>query len=229
MTTQTVKLKDLIAPAANPRRVIDKGGIESLAASIAADGLLQNLIVRKKGKRFEIISGERRYRALKLLRERGTLKADHPVPVEVRGVSDGDAVRLATVENTQREALPPIDEAEAFAAMVAAGSEIADIAAKVGISEATVRRRLAIASLCDEAKQAVRDGAIGLSVAEALTLGGHDQQRIIVAAKVWPLIVLASAALGSHGGRTAGLQRYECRDLPGREAGKDSTVSRRSL
>lgn len=182
MTIQTVPLNKITPPADNPRRAIDPTALDGLAQSIKTDGLLQNLVVRKKGRKFEIISGERRYRALSLLAEQGHIEADHPVPVEVRAkVSADDALRLATVENVQRVQLAPMDEAEAFARMVTDGAELADVAAKAGVSEATVKRRLAIAALCDEAKEAVRNGDVPLSVAEAMTLGTAEQQREVLA------------------------------------------------
>lgn len=179
MTITTIKLKDLTPSKANPRTVTDAAALLGLAASIKADGLLQNLVVRKgKGKKYEIISGERRYRALKLLEESGDIDGTFPVSVEVRsGLDADDALRLATVENIQREQLAPMDEAEAFARMAGEGADLADIAAKAGVSEATVKRRLAIAALCDEAKEALRSGSVTLSVAEALTLGTAEAQR----------------------------------------------------
>jgi len=181
MTMTTVKLKDLTPSKNNPRTVFAEDALAGLAASIKTDGLLQNLVVRKAGKKHEIISGERRYRALKLLQQQGDIDGNYPVAVDVRkGVDADEALRLATVENIQREALAPIDEAEAFAILASSGSELADIAAKAGVSEATVKRRLAIAGLCDEAKEAVRNGSISLSVAEALTIGTADQQREVL-------------------------------------------------
>lgn len=182
MTITTIKLKDLAPSKANPRSVMDTAALEGLAASIKTDGLLQNLVVRKKGKKYEIISGERRYRALKLLQERGDIDDNFAVAADVRvGVDADTALRIATVENIQREQLAPIDEADAFAAMAADGAELADIAAKAGVSEATAKRRLALAALCAEAKEALRSGGITLSMAEALTLGTSDQQRAMLA------------------------------------------------
>jgi len=182
MTIQTVTLAQLLPPLANPRKAMDAAALEGLAASIKADGLLQNLVVRKKGKKFEIISGARRFRALSLLLERGDIEKSHPIPVDVKtGLSADDALRLATVENIQREALAPLDEAEAFAAMLASGSSFEDVAVKAGVSVLAVKRRLALASLCNEAKAQVRDGALSLGCAEALTLGTTEQQRAVLA------------------------------------------------
>ena len=182
MTIQTIPLNKLtVAEGANPRRSMDAAALEGLAASIKSDGLLQNLVVRKAGRKFRIVSGERRYRALTLLAERGDIDKTHPVPVEVRGgLTEEDALRLATVENIQREQLTPMDEAEAFAALLGKGASLEDVAAKAGVSVLTVKRRVALASLCDEAKALVREGEVSLSAAEALTLGTHDQQRAVI-------------------------------------------------
>ena len=182
MTIQTIPLNKLtVAEGGNPRRSMDAAALEGLAASIKADGLLQNLVVRKAGRKFRIVSGERRYRALSLLAERGDIEKDHPVPVKVRGdLTETDALRLATVENIQREQLAPMDEAEAFATLLSEGASLEDVAAKAGVSILTVKRRVALASLSDEAKALVREGDFSLSVAEALTLGTHDQQRAVI-------------------------------------------------
>jgi ParB family chromosome partitioning protein len=181
MTIEIVTLSQLVPPPANPRKLMDEAALAGLAASILVDGLLQNLVVRNKGKKFEIISGARRFRALSLLSERGDWPKDAPIPVEVRnGLSDDDTLRLATVENIQREALAPLDEAEAFARLLAGGASLEDVASKAGVSVLTVKRRLALASLCEEAKEQVRAGDLSLGCAEALTLGTSAQQRAVL-------------------------------------------------
>src|SRR4030095_7997511 len=184
MTIQSLPLSSILPPEGNPRTAIDPAGIESLAPSIQADGLLQNLVVLQlKGRksRYRLISGERRYRALKLLEERGTLPEDYAVPVDIRsGLSADDGLRLATVENVQRENLTPLEEASAFARLMQEGLPLEDLAARTGLSESTIKRRLALASLCDEAKEALGQGELTLAQAEALTLGSHEAQRDIV-------------------------------------------------
>ncbi|PWC35477.1 ParB/RepB/Spo0J family partition protein [Azospirillum sp. TSO22-1] len=183
MSNQLVPLSQLLPPTSNPRKRIDPAGIEGLARSIQTDGVLQNLVVKcLKGDRFRVVTGERRYRALKLLESRGEIETDYRVPVEVRhGLKPADAQRIALVENVQREALDAIDEADGFAALLQKGATLDDVAAQTGLSTTTVKRRLALAGLCAEAKQAVRDGSIGLGIAEALTLGTHEQQARILA------------------------------------------------
>jgi ParB family chromosome partitioning protein len=181
---QSIPLSTILPPKNNPRSAIDQDGIESLAASILADGLLQNLVVRRaKGKkpRYHIISGERRYRALSLLLERDQIAADYPVHVDLRtDLTDEDVLRLSTVENVQRENLTPLDEAAAFAQLIQQGAKLDELAAQTGLSGTTIKRRLALASLSDEAKAALQSRTITLAQAEALTLGTHDAQRDIL-------------------------------------------------
>lgn len=182
MSQTTLPLSALLAPEGNPRKTFNKAAIAGLAQSIKSDGLVQNLVVVPEGDGlYRVKIGKRRYRALKLLRQRGEIDDGYPVPVDIREDLDGqDGLRLATVENVQREALDPIDEAEAFADLTQNGSSIEDVAARTGISEQTVRRRLALAGLCPDAKAMVRAGELSVAVAEALTLGNASQQRQFV-------------------------------------------------
>ncbi|MGF1611314.1 MAG: ParB/RepB/Spo0J family partition protein [Kiloniellales bacterium] len=200
MSIETVTLSSLEPPAANPRSAIDTATIEGLAASISTDGLLQNLVVTKgRGKSYRIISGERRYRALKLLEERGAIGGDHPVPVEIRvKLSEAERLRLATVENVQRENLPPLDEAKAFAALIRKGASLDDLAARTGLSVTTIRRRLVLNDLCKEVRAALAEGAVSLAQAEALTLGDFETQRTILEEIESGHDDLSAAAIRAH-------------------------------
>lgn len=183
MSHKTVSLAALLPPKANPRRTYDASLIEGLAESIKTDGVLHNLLVEpaEDGK-YRVITGKRRFLALRLLKKRRVIDGEYKVPVEVRkDLAEADALRIATVENVQREPLNPVDEADAFAGMLQSGAVIEDVAAKTGLSDQTVRRRLALASLCTEAKELVRRGELPLGIAEAMTLGNEEQQRTILA------------------------------------------------
>lgn len=182
MTIQSISLSQLTPSKGNPRKLFDVASLEGLAASIRADGLLQNLVVVPvKGKRFAIISGERRYRALKLLEERGELPEDFVVPVEVRAdTSKEDRVRLATVENLQRADLTPLEQTAALTKLVKDGANLEALAAQTGLSMTTIRRRLALNALCKEAKAALEAKVISLAQAEALTLGNAASQRSLI-------------------------------------------------
>ena len=178
----TVPLSALLPPKDNPRRTLDQSLIAGLAQSIKTDGVLQNLLVHPEGEgTYRVIFGKRRYLALQHLKKRGEIDETYQVPVEIKDeLDEGDAIRLATVENVQREQLHPMDEAEAFAKQLQAGGTVEEIADKTGFSVQTVKRRLALATLCPDAKKAFRAGTINRAVAEALTIGSKAQQRSIL-------------------------------------------------
>ena len=184
MTLKTVSLSSLEPGRGNPRKAMDRNGLEGLAASIRNDGLLQNLVVRPvKGKRehYRIVSGERRYRALKLLQERGEVDGDFAVPVEIRAsLSKDDSLRIATVENLQRQNLTPLEEAAALTKLIHKGTTLDDVAARTGLSQTTIKRRLALNGLCEAAQAALAEGSISLSQAEAMTLGDDEVQRNVL-------------------------------------------------
>ena len=178
MTLKSVALSALCPPKDNPRRSIDQAKIASLAESIKTDGVLQNLVVEPEGSNFRVVTGSRRFLALKLLEEQGAIDCGYKVPVEIRkNLANGDGRRIAIVENVQRADLDPIDEAEAFAAALQSGGDLDDLSAKTGLSHQTIRRRLALANLCGPVKDAVRTGELSLAIAEAMTLGTEDQQK----------------------------------------------------
>ncbi|MBI1181505.1 MAG: ParB/RepB/Spo0J family partition protein, partial [Alphaproteobacteria bacterium] len=184
---QSVSLAALEPAAANPRRKIDRAAIEGLAASIRTDGILHNLVVTPTGpkgtktgrkQRFQIVSGSRRFEALKLLQERGELPADFTVAVEIRDdLSKDDTLRIATVENLQRQNLTPLEEAAALTKLVHKGAALDDVVAQTGLSATIIKRRLALNNLCKDAKQALAKGQINLAQAEALTLGSDEAQQ----------------------------------------------------
>jgi len=184
MTMQYLPLSALQPSAANVRKTFRTDSIEELAQCILTDGLLQNLVVHElkgDGSGYTIISGERRYRALKLLVERGQMEANALIPVEIRdGLSAQDSHRLATVENVQREDLPPLEEAEAVAGLIQNGQTLADVSAKTGLSVNTIKRRLALVNLTDAVKEALQSGELTLGQAEALTLGSPEEQERIL-------------------------------------------------
>ena len=183
---QSVSLSALEPSAANPRRKFDRKSIEGLAASIRTDGILHNLVVtpvggKSKKERYQIVSGSRRFEALRLLEQRGELPEDFTVAVEIRDdLSKDQTLRIATVENLQRQNMTPLEEAAALCKLVHKGVTLDDVVSQTGLSATTIKRRLALNDLCKEAKAALSKGAITLSQAEALTLGSDEAQRDIV-------------------------------------------------
>ncbi|PZQ45073.1 MAG: Fis family transcriptional regulator [Micavibrio aeruginosavorus] len=184
MTIQTLTLSQIQPCAMNPRKFFNDTTIEELAQSIKTDGLLQNLVVLKptgRAKKHTIIAGERRFRAISHLIEKGELDKDFPVRVEIKeGLSNDEALRIATVENVQRENLSPLEEAEALKVLVKDGAEMDTIIAQTGLSLTTIRRRLMLLNLTEKAQEALAEKKITLAQAEALTIGKPEDQDEVV-------------------------------------------------
>ena len=168
--------------------------IAELADSIARDGLLQNLIARPAAEdpgAFEVIAGERRWRAIGKLVEDGRAPADYPVRVIVRDLSDEQVLELAILENTQREAVHPLEEAEGFsrlqdyrAARDEAPDQVtAEIAGAIGKTTRFVQRRIAMArGLSEKARAAYEAGLVdSFAMAEELARWPHDEQDELLA------------------------------------------------
>lgn len=154
------------------RNVRKSGGtsIPELAASIARVGLLQNLTVVLSPDRehYEVVAGRRRLAALKLLVKRRKLAKDHEVPCLV--VPDAAARTVSLTENVQREAMHPADQFEAFAALVAEGRAVEDIAADFGVTPLVVQRRLKLANVSPRLLADYRADAVTLDQLMALAI-----------------------------------------------------------
>jgi ParB family transcriptional regulator, chromosome partitioning protein len=154
------------------RNVRKSGGtsIPELAASIARVGLLQNLnvIASTDGEHFDVVAGRRRLAALKLLVKRRKLAKDHPVPCLL--VPDAAARTVSLTENVQREAMHPADQFEAFAALVAEGRPVEDIAADFGVTPLVVQRRLRLANVSPRLLADYRADAVTLDQLMALAI-----------------------------------------------------------
>ncbi len=153
----------LSANADQPRQIFDKEAIEELAASIKSCGLLQPILVRPRGgDDYEIVAGERRWRAA----QRARL---HSVPVIIRELTDGEAAEIALVENVQRVDLGPIEEANAYARLAATyGRTQDDIARTVGKSRSHVANMMRLLKLPSRAHDALAAGEITMGHARAL-------------------------------------------------------------
>ena len=181
MTYTKLPITKIQISDANPRKAFDEDSIIGLAQSIKTDGLLQNLIVGKaKGKKklHPIICGERRFRAISHLVENGDFPKDYEVTVEIKNDLDADtALRIATMENIQRQDLTPLEEAQALTKLVQDGEKLDDIVAQTGLSAHTVRRRLVLMQLSETVKDCLETGEITLSQAEALSVGTYEEQE----------------------------------------------------
>jgi len=146
-----------------PRKSMDPAGLEELRDSISSHGILQPIVLRSTRGEFELIAGERRWRA-------AGLAGLERIPALVReGVSDGDMLELALVENVQRRDLNPIERAEGFRAIMQSLSITQEgVAAKVGLKRATVANHLRLLELPEEIQAAVGRGLVSMGHARAL-------------------------------------------------------------
>ncbi|KAA0571105.1 ParB/RepB/Spo0J family partition protein [Azospirillum sp. Sh1] len=166
----------------NPRKLFDDAALDDLAASLLADGILQNLLVRADPEvpgDYLVIAGERRWRSAGRNIERGHWTADHPIPCLVVEADEVKHRLLAIVENLQRVQVDPLDEAETYREMLSYGEwDTAAIAGAIGKSSRHVQLRLALLNRLDEtAQQALRTGEINLAAARALTAAPLPLQR----------------------------------------------------
>jgi ParB family transcriptional regulator, chromosome partitioning protein len=149
-----------------PRRTFDKAALEELVASIREQGVIQPLVVRRLGDGYELIAGERRWRAAQLA---GLID----VPVVIKDVSDAEAFEMALVENLQREDLNPIEEAEAYTRLLDEhGYSQSELASRIGRDRSTVSNSLRLLKLPREARRLVAESRLSEGHARALLQAG---------------------------------------------------------
>ena len=172
-----LSLKKLKANPGQPRRVFDDTALQELTASVKEHGILQPLLVRKKGKTFEVIAGERRLRA-------ATAAELTEVPVMILDIGDQEALEIALIENLQRDDLNLIEEAEGY-------KELADkfsltqeqIAQRVGKARASVANMLRLLDLPTSIKKMLENGQLSAGHGKVLLGVGIDQEKEFLAAR----------------------------------------------
>ena len=162
----------LVVPNPNqPRKSFDKEELEELAASIKEHGVIQPIIVTKRGEFFEIIAGERRWRAAKLA---GLVT----IPAIVRDYTPAHAMEIAIIENIQRSDLNPIEEAMAYQSLVDEYNITQDdVAKKVGKSRAKITNSLRLLRLSDYVKGLVEQNRISPGHARALVVIDTEEDQ----------------------------------------------------
>ncbi|HUZ75440.1 MAG TPA: ParB/RepB/Spo0J family partition protein [Stellaceae bacterium] len=157
-----------------PRRRFDEESLTSLAESIAAQGVLQPLLVRDSATMldgFEILAGERRWRAA----QRAGL---HEVPVVVRAIADREALEIALVENIQREDLQPLEEARGYQRLIEEFAYTQEqLAQRVGKSRSHVANMMRLLGLPEGVRSLLEDGRLTMGHARAL-LGATDPEAL---------------------------------------------------
>ena len=153
-----------------PRRVFDLKQLERMAQSISRHGVLQPVIVRKAGHRYQLICGERRWRAARL----AELSS---IPALVTDVDDRDRLELALIENVQRADLNPIELAHAFKVLCASGATQEEVGERVSLDRSTVANHLRMLELPREFQADVEAGRLSIGHAKTLLSVGNPERR----------------------------------------------------
>ena len=169
-----IDIEKIKANENQPRTIFDDEKIAELATSIKENGLIQPLIVRKYNRNYQIIAGERRYRAAKL----AGLKT---VPCIIKDIDDKQMDTYAIIENIQREDLTPIEEANAYKTLIDTyGMSQTELANKVGKKQSTIANKLRLLKLSDEVKDALKSKQITERHARAmLSLQPEKQEKVL--------------------------------------------------
>ncbi|HEX3457877.1 MAG TPA: ParB/RepB/Spo0J family partition protein [Candidatus Baltobacteraceae bacterium] len=153
-----------------PRKTFDPGALDELKSSIAEYGVLVPIIVRRRGEKYELVAGERRWRACAAL-------GKATVPAIVRASDDRQTLEFAIVENLQRENLNPLEEAAGFAYLIEEhGLTQDEVARRLGKSRPVVANTLRLLALSDAIKAMLAGGALSAGHARALLTVPEDQR-----------------------------------------------------
>ncbi len=173
-----VSIEDIFPNPNQPRTHFNETELEELSESIREHGVLQPLLVRKKGKRYEIIAGERRYQASKI----AGLKE---LPVIVKDVDDQAVMELALIENLQRSDLNPIEEARGYKQLIKASGMTQEALSKaVSKSRSTITNSLRLLDLPEAVQEYLYEGKLTAGHARAILAVPFVEQRIKLADKV---------------------------------------------
>lgn len=159
-----------------PRKTFDEAGLQDLANSIATTGVFQPIIVRKSVNGYEIITGERRFRASKLA-------GKTTIPAIVRQFDDPEMMEIAVLENLQREDLTPLDEAQAYDTLIKRLKLTqAEVSKRLGKSRPYIANYLRLLTLPAEVKQLLNSGKLSMGQARTL-LSLKDKKKLVAVAK----------------------------------------------
>jgi ParB family chromosome partitioning protein len=176
ISSMTVRLSEIEPNRDQPRKNFNDESITALAESIKQHGMLQPILVRPYGSGYQIIAGERRWRAARML-------GLSEVPVQIREMNDLEAMQIALIENLQRENLNPIEEAKGYKDLSEKFSmSHEDIAKAVGRSRSAVSNAVRLLALPDEIIEMISEGDITTGHAKAL-LSFDNEERMIEAAR----------------------------------------------
>ncbi|QIL46982.1 ParB/RepB/Spo0J family partition protein [Vagococcus coleopterorum] len=173
---QELNISELRPNPYQPRKTFDQAALDELAQSIKQTGVFQPIIVRKSGvKGYEIIAGERRFRASKLA-------GKETIPAIIREFDEASMMQVAVLENLQREDLNPLEEAEAYDMLMKnLNLTQAELAEKLGKSRPYIANHLRLISLPDQVKKMLQQEDLSMGQARTL-LGLKNREQIVVVA-----------------------------------------------
>lgn len=188
---------------------VPKDSTKQLEASIASQGVLQNLIVTPEGRgTFGVVAGGRRFRALKALLQRKAIKGNYPVPCVVE---KEHVIEASLAENVNQTPMHPADQYEAFHALQEQGQTVAEIASRFGVAKQTVQRLLKLAVVAPELLNAYRQDEIKIDALAAFTVvDDHERQLACfkeLKNRLWPQAI-RSWLLGEAVDTRRGIGRF---------------------
>ncbi|MDD6826483.1 MAG: ParB/RepB/Spo0J family partition protein [Oscillospiraceae bacterium] len=168
---KTLRTSEIEPNRLQPRKTFDEDAIASLAESIKEHGMIQPLIVRPYMGSYQIVAGERRWRAARSAEV-------EEVPVIIKELSDAEAMQFAIIENLQREDLNPVEEAAGFKELSETyGMTQEDIAKIAGISRSAVSNSIRILGLPEEVQELIKEGLVSVGHAKVL-LSVEDEELV---------------------------------------------------
>lgn len=167
-----VPIEDIIPNRFQPRLTFDDRGLEELASSIKQHGIIQPLVLRRVNDKYEIIAGERRYKA-------ATMAGLSTVPAIISNIDDNQSAEVAIVENVQRRNLTPIEEARSYKNLLDKGYLTqSELAKKMGISQSAIANKLRLLNLDEEVQEALLNNQISERHARSLlVLPNNEEQK----------------------------------------------------
>lgn len=173
---QMLRVSEIEPNRGQPRKNFDDETISALADSIKEHGILQPILVRPYGSSYQIVAGERRWRAARML-------GMSEVPVQIKELSDLEAMQLALIENLQRENLNPVEEAKGYSELVESyGMTQEEVAKTVGRSRSSVANAMRLLALPEEIQEMLENGDISTGHGKAL-LAFDDEEKMLDAAR----------------------------------------------